>query len=332
MNKKRTALGSFFVIDQQIYKLNGMMVLSLYTQGVLYALGAFFLWGLLPIYWKWLVDVPAFEILAHRMVWSMLFVSLLLLLQNKWAWLLTLRNDRKSCLILFLATIIVSANWGIYIWAVNAGYIIETSLGYFINPLMNIAIGVFFFGERLRKVQWLAIAVAAMGVVYLTVNYGSPPWIALALASTFALYGLLKKILTLGALEGLAGETILMTIPASVYLLYLHSEGIGAFTQIGFTEKSLLLLSGVATALPLIFFVNATKRIPMSTIGIMQYLAPTIQFCIGLFLYKEKLEISQLIGFVFIWSALIIYTFDVLKTRQISKIKPSVRHSEMMND
>lgn len=282
------------------------------NKGMLYTITTFVLWGLFPLYWKLLQHVPALEILSHRMTWSLVFVLFLLLLRRRWAWLKTAVTNRRTLLLFAASASLLSLNWFVYIWGVNAGFIIETSLGYFINPLVSVLLGVFFLGERLRNGQWLAIALAATGVIYLTVRYGELPWIALTLAGTFALYGLIRKTAPLGSLEGLALETALMFVPALGYLIYLQSVGTAAFGHVDGMTTGLLAITGVATAVPLLFFAAGARRIKLATVGILQYIAPTLQFLIGVFIFHEPFEAARLVGFSIIWLALFIYTLETI--------------------
>jgi chloramphenicol-sensitive protein RarD len=281
-------------------------------QGLWYALGAYGLWGLLPVYWKLLQEVPAAEILLHRMVWSLIFLGVVLWAAKRWQWAREALSSRRTLAIYGIAALLLAGNWWVYIWAVNAGYIIETSLGYFINPLVNVALGVVLFKEKLRRGQWVAVALAAVGVSYLAAVYGRPPWIALALAFSFAIYAALKKVAPLGAAEGLTLETALMFLPAMAVLIYWQATGTASFGALGRQVDLLLLGSGVATALPLLFFAAAALRLPLSMIGLMQYLAPTIQFLLGVFVYDEPFDSQRLIGFTFIWVALAVFTAEGL--------------------
>ncbi len=282
------------------------------NRGLFYAIAAYGLWGLLPLYWKVLHSVPATEIVAHRMVWSLVFLGVLLLFRRRWAWLPAVMKQPRTLLLVLLSGCILAVNWLTYIWAVNAGYVVETSLGYFINPLLSVFLGVLFLRERLRVGQWLAIGLALLGVLYLTVAYGSFPWIALTLALSFGLYGLLKKTTALEALEGLSLETALLFGPALVYLLLLEWQERGSFGHTGAGISLLLMLTGVATGLPLLLFGAAARRIPLSLVGIMQYIAPTMQFLLGVFLFQEPFTASRLVGFSFIWAALLLYTAEGL--------------------
>jgi chloramphenicol-sensitive protein RarD len=278
--------------------------------GVLAVVGAYTLWGFLPLYWKSVQAVPAFELLCHRMVWAFLFVALLLARRGQWEWLRQARKNRGT-LITFLGTAcILALNWFTYIWAVNTGHIVDASLGYFINPLFSVLLGVLFLRERLRRWQWIAIGLAAGGVIFLTLGYGAFPWIALTLAVTFGFYGLLRKTAPLGALEGLSLETAVLFLPALAYLVYLESVGAASFGHTGATIGILLALTGVATALPLLWFAYGTRRATLTTVGILQYIAPTLQFLLGVLVYGESFAKTRMIGFCVIWIALLIYSLE----------------------
>lgn len=285
-------------------------------KGLWYAFGTYGLWGFLPVYWKLLQAVPAFEILLHRMVWSVVFLALVLQVRGSWGELRPALRNRRALAIYSVAALLLSGNWWLYIWAVNSGFIVETSLGYFINPLVSVALGVFFFKERLRVGQWAAIALAGGGVAYLTVVYGKPPWISLGLAFSFAIYGLLKKIAPLGASEGLTLETALMSAPALAILATLQVNGTASFGHLGLETDLLLVGCGVVTALPLALFAAAASRLPLSTIGLMQYIAPTIQFLLGVLVYNESFGVQRLIGFALIWTALALFTAEGLFVRR----------------
>lgn len=288
-------------------------------KGVLAGLGAYLLWGLFPIYWKWLQTVPALQILGHRMVWSLIFVAGVLVITRDRDWLRQVLQQRKTLLVYTLAALLLSGNWFIYIWAVNAGYIVETSLGYFINPLVNVLLGVIFLKEKLRRAQAGAAILAGIGVLYLTFDYGRLPWIALALAFSFAAYGLLKKTAPLNATRSFTLETMVMFLPAAAYLASQEVSGSGAFGHQGWLVTLLLVLAGPVTSIPLILFGVAARRIPLSMIGFLQYLAPTLQFLIGVFIFHESFPASRLLGFGLIWVALLIYSLDsVFKGRKKS--------------
>lgn len=286
------------------------------NKGMLFAITAYVMWGLFPLYWKMLQQVPALEILAHRMTWSLVFLLLLLLVRRRWAWLKTAVSNRRTLLLVVASAALLSLNWFIFIWGVNAGFIVEISLGYFINPLVSVLMGVFFLHERLRNGQWAAIFLAAAGVIYLAVRYGELPWIALSLAFSFALYGLIRKTAPLGSLEGLSLETALMFLPALGYLIYLESVGTAAFGHVDGVTTGLLGLAGMVTAVPLLFFAAGARRIKLATVGILQYIAPTLQFLIGVFVYHEPFTADRLVGFSIIWLALLIYTLENLWVRR----------------
>jgi chloramphenicol-sensitive protein RarD len=277
------------------------------NRGVLAAVGAYVLWGILPLYWKALRSVPAIQILSHRVIWSCLFLLGLLLLRGEWARFRTALRSWRTLAIYSLAAVLLGANWLTYIWGVNAGRVVETSLGYFINPLVNVFLGMVFLQEKLRPVQWAPWGLAAAGVIYLTWAYGALPWIALVLALTFGLYGLLKKVAPLEALPGLALETAVLTLPCLGLLTWAEVNGQGALGHSGALVNLLLVLTGVVTATPLLLFGLAARRTPLSTLGIIQYLSPTCQFILGVFVFKEAFDASRLVGFSLIWVALIIF-------------------------
>jgi len=280
------------------------------NKGIVAGLGAYLLWGVFPIYWKWLHTVPASQILAHRMVWSLIFVAGVMALQRDRDWLRLVLRQRKTLLVYTLAAILLSGNWFIYIWAVNANYIVETSLGYFINPLVSVLMGVILLKEKLRHRQAAAVILAGVGVLYLAFNYGRLPWIALALAFSFATYGLLKKTAPLSATRSFTLETMVMFLPAAAYLIFQEVHGVGAFAHQGWLVTLLLVLAGPVTSIPLILFGVAARRIPLSMIGFLQYIAPTLQFLIGVFIYHEDFPPSRILGFSLIWLALLIYSLD----------------------
>lgn len=286
------------------------------NKGVLYGAGAYLIWGFFPLYFKALQSVPALEIMFHRVVWSFLFLILVVGLRNEWKKLRISISAPKTLLIYLIAACLLAINWLVYIYGVNTDRIVETSLGYFINPLFSVALGVFFLRERLRPAQWLPVGLAAIGVVYLTVQVGSLPWIALALAASFGLYGLVKKVAPLNALYGLTLETGILFIPGLIYLAFLESQGTSAFNHNGWEITLMLGLTGVITALPLLMFATAARSIPLYLVGILQYIAPTCQFLLGVFLYHETFGTSQLIGFTIIWSALLIYSLEGLIMRR----------------
>lgn len=285
-------------------------------KGVILAVGAYLLWGLFPLYWKQLQVVPAQEIVSHRVIWSLVFLCIVAILWKHILTTLKIFHDPRIIIIYACSAALLGINWLTYIWAVNSGYIVDASLGYFINPLVSVFLGVIFFRERLRLVQWTAIGFAAAGVGYLTICYGSLPWIGLVLAFSFGTYGLIKKMAPLEALEGMTIEMILLTVPAFLFLLHLETNHAAFFGHTGFANTFLLICGGAVTATPLLMFSAAARRIPLSMIGILQYLAPTLQFTIGVWIYGENFPRYRLIGFSFIWFALTIYTFEGLYQRQ----------------
>ncbi len=280
------------------------------NKGILYGIIAYTLWGLLPIYWKSLQSVPPIEILSHRMVWSFFFMVVILAVKRRWAWIQPVLKQPRILITFLITAVLLSINWFTYIWGVNSGYIVETALGYFINPLVNVMLGYIFLKERLRTGQWVAVLLALGGVVYLTVTYGSLPWIALTLAFSFALYGLLRKTAALNSLEGLSLETAWLFLFALGGLIYFEVQGTAAFGHSSVSTNLLLIGAGVVTAVPLLFFAASARLVTMATLGILQYLAPTLQFLIGVFVYGEAFSRTQLIGFSFIWLALIVYTVE----------------------
>ncbi len=290
------------------------------AQGFWYAFAAYGLWGFLPIYWKLVKNVPSFQILLHRMVWALAFLLIILLLRSDWGWLKTTFRQKKTLLVYFLAALLLACNWGIYIWAVNADFIIEASLGYFISPLVSVFVGVVFFKENLRKGQWFAIVIATLGVIVLSLIYGRLPWIALSLAFSWNIYAALKKLAPLTALRGLTLETAIIFLPALAWLIFLQSTGTGQMGQLGLTTDALLIASGVATATPLIFFTAAAKRLSLTMLGMMQYLAPSLQLGIGIFIYNEYFDSLRLLGFAIIWSSLIIFTIEGLRYKRKSSL------------
>lgn len=277
--------------------------------GILMAAGAYVSWGLLPVYWKLLGHVPTAQLLSHRIVWSFVTLAVILALRGRLGPLLGRISPaaRRSYM---LASLLIGVNWFIYVWSVNAGYIVEASLGYFITPLLSVLLGVFFLRERLRRLQWAPLALAAAGVVYLAFDYGRLPWIALALASTFSLYGLVKKKAPLGAFEGLTLETAMLLPPALAWLVWSQWRGEGVFLHAGTLSDLLLVGAGTVTTAPLAMFAAAAQRIPLSMIGILQYIAPTIQFLLGVFMYHEPFTRAQFAGFSMVWIALLLFLLE----------------------
>jgi chloramphenicol-sensitive protein RarD len=280
------------------------------NKGIWSGVAAYALWGFFPIYWKLLQQVPALQLLGHRIGWSFGLLTLYILLSRQWNDFRLLAFHRRTIGIYAIAGILLSINWLIYVWGVNAGFIVETSLGYFINPLLSVVFGVVFLRERLRPTQWIPVVLAAIGVIYLTVTYGRLPWIALSLAFSFGLYGLVKKLSPLGSVYGLTLETGIVFPIALVYLAIVQSNGTGAFLHEGLRIDLLLIGAGIVTTIPLLMFASAAKKIPLNMIGILQYLAPTIQFLIGVFVYKETFDTTRLIGFSIVWLAVIIFWIE----------------------
>lgn len=279
---------------------------------MLSAASAYAIWGVFPLYFKALQEVPSIEILLHRMVWSLLFLGVVLIWRGQWAWLRDVMRKPKVLGGFAASSLLLASNWFLYIWAVNSGHVVDSSLGYFINPLFNVLLGSLLLHERLRPVQWFAVAVAACGVAWLTWQAGSLPWIALLLAATFGLYGLLRKTAALGALEGLALETLLLFPLASVYLVVLALNGHNSFSEVSTTTRWLLVAAGPITAIPLLLFASGARRIPLSLLGLLQYIGPTLQLLLGVWLYHEPFGGMRLLGFALIWGALAIYSLEGL--------------------
>ncbi|WP_299027094.1 EamA family transporter RarD [uncultured Thermanaerothrix sp.] len=277
--------------------------------GVVFAAAAYTLWGFFPIYFKALKEVPAPQVLAHRIVWAFLFLLGVLALRREIGALRRLLT-RRILLSYFGAGILLAINWLAYVWGVASGFIVETSLGYFINPLVSVVLGMVFLRERLRPLQWVPVSLAALGVSYLTLEYGRLPWLALVLAFSFGLYGLLKKLAPLNALYGLTLETGGVFLPALAYLVGVEVVGQGAFGHGPWVQTLLLALTGVVTAIPLLLFAGGARRVPLTTLGLLQYIAPSLQFLLGVFLYHEPFGLTQLIGFSLIWLALAIFSAE----------------------
>ncbi len=283
-------------------------------KGLLIAASAFVLWGLMPLYWHLLKAVPSLQIVAHRVLWCAVLVALWLLWSQGRGWFKAILAQPRLAAMLTLSGLCIGLNWGLYIWAVNAGHVVESSLGYFINPLLNVVIGTLFLRERLNPTQWVSVAITALGVLWLTFNYGSFPWIALALATSFGIYGLIRKLAAVDSVTGLGFENSVLLLPALGYLLWIESSGRGGFfSGWGFGVDALLVFAGVLTALPLIAFSFAVRRVPLSTIGLMQYIAPTMQFLIGVLVFRESFDRDRAIGFIVIWIALAIFAIDSLR-------------------
>ncbi|OKK21051.1 protein rarD [Streptomyces sp. CB00455] len=289
--------------------------------GLLYGFGAYGMWGLVPLFWPLLKPSGAVEILAHRMVWSLAVVGVALLALRRWDWMRELLRQPRKLALTALAASVITVNWGLYIWAVNSGQVVEASLGYFINPLVSIAIGVLVLGERLRRVQWAAVAISFAAVLVLAVGYGRPPYISLVLAFSFATYGLIKKKLNMGGLESLTAETAVLFLPALGYLLWLGARGRSTFAAHGVDHALLLAATGLVTAVPLVFFGMAAIRVPLSTLGLLQYMAPVFQFGLGVLYFHEAMPPERWAGFSLVWAALALLTWDALRTSRRSRMR-----------
>jgi chloramphenicol-sensitive protein RarD len=285
-------------------------------RGLIYGASAYLLWGLFPLYWPLLKPAGTIEILAERMAWSLVVVALILRVTGGYGGVLRIFADRRRRLLLCAAAVAVTINWGTYIWGVNTHHVVETSLGYFINPLFTILLGVFVLGERLRRMQWIAVGVGAVAVVVIAVDYGRPPWIALALATSFGLYGFLKKRADVGAVDSLAVETSAMFIPAIIAIAVIGAQGNLAFGRHGVGNALLLAGTGVITVVPLLFFAAGTRRLPLSVLGLLQYLAPVLQFAVGVGVRHESTPAAELVGFGLVWLALVILTVDGVRSQR----------------
>ena len=286
---------------------------SEHSLGLIFGIGSYVLWGLFPLYWPLLQPANPLEIVSHRAVWTLVFCLIVLALSKQLHSTIAIVKRPKIMAGLFLTTILVSINWLTYIWATNNGHVVEAALGYYINPLIIIAFGVLLLREKMRPLQWLAVGIAAVGVTILTIDYGRLPWVAISLALSWGTYGLVKKKLDLGALNGLAIETLISLIPYAGYLIYLGNQGTGQFGhKPGLTI--LLISAGAVTAIPLLLFNGSTTRLPYSTIGLLQYITPTIQFSIGVWIRHEDMPAARWIGFIVIWLALLALATDLVRS------------------
>ena len=287
------------------------MALSSQRQGLACAFGAFFLWGLFPLYWKQLAAVPALEVVAHRTVWGFACLAAWVTLRRRWPEVRRVAGAPRTIVVLTAGATLIGCNWLLYIWAVTHGHIVDASLGYYLNPLVNVLLGIVVLRERLSRGQALAVALAAVGVALLTLDHGGLPWIALALAGSFGLYGLVRKTVAADALEGLLWETALLAPFAAVFLVAAAARGAGAFGH-GPVQASLLLaLAGVVTVVPLMLFALGARALPLSTLGFVQYVSPSLQFLLGVFLYREPFGAAQAVAFAFIWTALALLTAEM---------------------
>jgi chloramphenicol-sensitive protein RarD len=282
-------------------------------KGFLYGLGAYLLWGVFPLYWTLMEPASAFEQLGHRILWSAVFMVGVVLLLSRWTQLQQVIRSPRSLRLLVVAAVTISVNWGVFIWGVNNGHVVETSLGYFINPLVTVLAGVLVLKERLRPLQWTAVGLAGVAVAALTVSYGRPPWVALTLAFSFATYGLVRKQASVGAVEGLTVETLIVGPVALAWLVWLQGSG-GSTALVDLPWHLLLLIStGVITSLPLLCFGAAATRIPLTTLGLLQYVAPTCHLVLGVWVFHEPMPLDRLLGFAVIWAGLALFTVDALR-------------------
>ncbi|MFF7182083.1 EamA family transporter RarD [Streptomyces sp. NPDC008121] len=290
------------------------------------------MWGLVPLFWPLLKPAGAIEILAHRMVWSLLAVGVALLALRRWGWIRELAREPRKLGLIAVAAAVISVNWGGYIWAVNSGQVVEASLGYFINPLVTIAMGVLLLKERLRPVQWTAVGIGFAAVLVLAIGYGRPPWLSLMLAFSFAVYGLVKKKVNIGGLESLAAETAIQFLPALAYLLWLGASGNIIFGTQGAGHAALLAATGLVTAVPLVCFGAAAIRVPLSTLGLLQYLAPVFQFGLGVVYFHEAMPPERWAGFSLVWLALTLLTWDALRTARRSRAAVEAATAQALAD
>ena len=284
-----------------------------FNKGLLFGISAYIIWGLLPLYWKLVEEAGAYEILAHRGIWSLLICISLLALRKQLKSAYVMVRSSRTLSLLFLASGLLTINWGVYIWSVTVNRVVEAALGYYITPLINVTFGVLLLREKLRPAQWIAVALAAAGVVILTLGYGSLPWIALVLAISWGSYSLIKKSLNLGALETLSLETLFAFLPNLVFLFIIQGNGSAEFGST-WTISLLLFGAGAATVIPLLLFNGSTTRLPLSTVGLLQYITPTIMFFIGIFINDEDISMTKVIGFAFIWLALAVLSRDLYRS------------------
>ncbi|MFD9949481.1 EamA family transporter RarD [Nonomuraea sp. NPDC059023] len=288
-------------------------------RGVLFGVAAYAMWGLFPLYWPLLKPSGALEILAHRMAWSLVAVVVILAVRRHWSWFRELLKQPRKLVLLALAAVIITVNWGTYIYAVNTGHVVEAALGYFINPLVSVLFGVLLLRERLRPLQWAAVGFGMLAVVVLTLDYGRLPWIALTLAVSFGVYGLVKKQANVGAAESLTVETLVLLTPALGYLVFLEASGQATFGHTNPGHALLLAGAGLITAIPLMFFTASAIRVPLSTIGVLQYIAPILQFLCGVLIVKETMPPSRWIGFSIVWLALSVFTYDSISAARANR-------------
>ncbi|PKF51375.1 EamA family transporter RarD [Enterovibrio nigricans] len=285
-------------------------------RGVLLALGAYTMWGVAPIYFKALTDVPPLEVLVHRILWSFFFLALILRMSGGLSRVRLLLKDKKRLGLLTITAVVIAANWLIFIWAVNSGHMLDASLGYYINPLFNVVLGMVFLGERFRKLQWLAVSLAFLGVAVQVITFGSLPWVALVLATSFGCYGLLRKKINVDAATGLFIETAVLLPAAVIYLLFIADSTTSNMMENSMPLNLLLMAAGVVTTLPLLCFNGAATKLRLSTLGFFQYIGPSLMFMLAVGLYNEPLSADKATTFAFIWTALVIFTIDAIRQRQ----------------
>ena len=288
------------------------------NKGFIQAVGAYTIWGISPIFWKGLSEISAMYSLAHRIFWTFAVMALIQTLRRSWPQFREQNLSRRSRFIGVVSSLLIGTNWLVWVWAMNVDRVVEGSLGYFINPLVSVFLGVVFLGESLRRNQWLAVILAAIGVTWLTFSVGSLPWVSLVLAGTFGLYGLSKKLTEQSPMNGLTSEMSVLVIPALIYFFFRTFDGTETLSKASSTELLLLVASGLFTAAPLLLFANAVKEVPLSIIGFLQFLAPTAQFLLGVLAYDENFDMMQLVGFIIIWSALIIFITDSFRSSKSS--------------
>lgn len=289
---------------------------SEHSIGLINGFIAYIIWGAVILYWPYLAPAKPLEILAHRILWSLLFVAAILIYQKRIVSLKVVMKNARQMKLLTVAAVLIGFNWGLFIWASMNGHVLDSSLGYYITPLLNVALGVFFFKEKLRPMQWLAIGIAAFAVLFITIALGVLPWVALSLATSFAMYGYVKKLANVQSLESLMIETLILTPVAIGYLIWLQFNGGNTFLAYGLDHTLWMASAGVFTAIPLLAFGVAITRLPLTTLGMLQYIGPTIQFFVGVWLTQEAMPRERFIGFAITWVALVILTFDALRNRR----------------
>jgi len=291
-----------------------------YNSGLLAGVGAYLIWGVVPLYWQLLKPASALEILAHRVVWSLGLLLVIVYFRNLMVEVKAALVDKQKMLLLFFASILITINWGVFIWAVNNGHVIETSLGYFINPLVSVALGVIVLKEKLRRLQKVAVGFTFIAVTFLTITLGHPPYIALSLAFSFGFYGLVKKMANVDAIPSLTIETLMLTPFFSVFLFYLNSKNELSFVNHGTTHSFWLATAGIVTVVPLLLFGTAVVRIPLVVLGLLQALGPILQFILGYLVFDEPMNLARWIGFLIVWLAVSVFSYDAIKTYRSSRI------------